>query len=87
MSVKLEQLEDFIRERIEEDKWTHGKLRDYLLQNYPGQRGFSVRSIQRFCSDNNIHRTTRMERRNLDAVVGEAIDKVSHISTFIDIKE
>ncbi len=80
MSLKLEQLEDLIREKIENEKWTHGKLSDYLNQNYPGQRGFSIRSISRFCSDKDIHRTARLKKNELDPIVGEAIDKVSCVT-------
>ena len=44
----LDTLEDFIRDRIETDHWTRRQLSDYLQNAYPGERGFSVRSLQRF---------------------------------------
>lgn len=72
-SVKLEELDGFIREKIEKDKWTHNMLKNYLQQAYPGQKGFSIRSIRRYCSENDIHRTSRLDNDDLGVVVSDAI--------------
>ena len=50
----LDALEDFVRDRIETDHWTHRKLSDYLQNAYPGEKRLCVRSVQRFCRETNI---------------------------------
>lgn len=69
----LDALEDFVRERIEKDRWTHARLSDYA---YPGEKGFSVRSVERFCSEKNIHKTSRVQTHVLNQAVMDAITKV-----------
>ena len=73
----LEDFEDFIREKVERERWTHEKLSAYLQRQFPRTKGFSARSLRRFCSLKDIHRTSRLERRSLDRAVTEAIIKVS----------
>lgn len=72
----LDALEDFVRERIEKDRWTHARLSDYLQLAYPGEKGFSVRSVERFCSEKNIHKTSRVQTHVLNQAVMDAITKV-----------
>jgi len=50
--------EDFIREKVEQEQWTHYQVSSFLKASHPGQRGMSVRSVQRFCSENNIKKTS-----------------------------
>jgi len=45
----LEGLVDFISEKVEKEHWMHAKISAHLQQAYPGERGFSVRSPERFC--------------------------------------
>ena len=73
----LEELEDFVREKVEMEKWSYPKLSAYLQQCNPGTRGFSVRSLERFCAARDIHRTPRMCSQDVDTVVSAAIAKVS----------
>ena len=72
----LEGLEDFIREKVEKERWTHTQLSIHLQQAYPGQRGFSVRSLERFCGAAGIHKTARLSEHELDKAVADAIAKV-----------
>ena len=72
----LEGLEDFIREKIEKEHWTHKELSAHLQHAYPGQRGTSVLSLERFCSVKGIHKTARLSTQHLDEVVSDAIAKV-----------
>jgi hypothetical protein len=72
----LDGLEDFIRDKVERDHWTHSQLSDYLQQTYPGERGFSVRSLQRFCAESNIYKTARVSGSVLNQAVTDAIGKV-----------
>ena len=77
VNMTLQDMEDFIRDKIMMENWTHSRISLYLKRLYPGCRGFSVRSIERFCSDKGIHRTSRLDASNLQEVVSEAIRKVS----------
>ena len=77
VNVTLQDMEYFIRDKIMMENWTHSHISLYLMRLYPGCRGFSVRSIERFCSDKGIHRTSRLDASNLQEVVSEAIRKVS----------
>ena len=56
----LEDIEDFVREKVK-SKCTHKQLSNHLKEVFPGQRGFSVRSIERFCAEKEITKTTRGE--------------------------
>ena len=56
--VTLDSLEMPIRDKIENAKWTHPKLSEFLKASYPGRRGFSVTSIERFCRLKEIHKTS-----------------------------
>ena len=72
----LDGLKDFIRDKIEKHRWTYRQLSNHLLQAYPGERGFSVRSLQRFCAANDIKKTARISDSALNQVVTDAIAKV-----------
>ena len=76
MSSNLDDLIDFVKEKIKIDKWTHARLSHHLQQTYPGTKGFSERSLQRFCSEKDIHKTSRVDKDDLDVVVEAAINKV-----------
>lgn len=76
MSGKLDELEDYIREKVVSEQWTHKKLSDFFQQTYPGEKGFSVRSLERFCSERDIHKTPRIRSDDLDVAVDDAIKKV-----------
>ena len=81
MAIKLSDLEDLVREKIEVERWTHKKLSLHLNQMYPQQKGFSIRSIQRFCTTKDIHKTSRLNNNNLDEVVQDAVKRVCIIFT------
>ena len=72
----LEGLESLIREKIEQDQWSHAQLSDFLKLSYPGVQGFSIRSLQRFCQEKNIHKTSRVTDQELDEAVSNAVSKV-----------
>ena len=75
--ASLEELEDLIREKVETERWTHRRLSAYLQHMYRGQRGFSVRSLERFCSAKGIHKTSRLSAQEVDTAVSDSIAKVS----------
>ena len=75
----LEDFEDLIREKIEKERWTHKQISGFLKDRCPGQRGFSVRSIDRFCGNKGIHKTSRIDDQSLDAAVSNATAMVRSI--------
>ena len=74
----LEGIEDIIRAKVEQERWTHDRLRQYLQQEYPRKRGFSICSIQRFCSVKGIKKTLRPAADELDSVVSKAVNMVNY---------
>ena len=74
--MRLEDLTDYVRDKIVNENWSHRQLSEYLQARYPGLRGFSVRNIERFCAAKGIHRTCRIPTLDLDKVVSEAVTMV-----------
>ena len=72
----LDGFEDFIREKVEKCRWSYKQISAFLQEYNPGLRGFSERSVQRFCSCNNIHKTPRIDDQTLDEAVSRATDMV-----------
>lgn len=70
MMAKLEE------DMIEKEHWTHAQLSSCLMAEHPGERGYSVRSIERICSGKDIHKTTKLCDAEVDDLVTEAIAKV-----------
>ena len=56
-------IELIIRQRVEEQRKTHQEVSDEL---HPGVRGLSRMSVQCFCCQHNIHKTSRLDDRILD---------------------
>ncbi|XP_019850817.1 PREDICTED: uncharacterized protein LOC109581281 [Amphimedon queenslandica] len=77
MAKLLEELESLVRELVEERKWILSRVSEHLKQEYPGTRGLSLRSVERFCQLKDIHhRTSRLNDTTLDHVVSDAINMV-----------
>ena len=72
----LEGLEDYVREKIEKEGMTHYQLSLRLRELYPGVRGLSVRSLERFCACKSIRKTSRPSTQQLDEAVCGAIAQV-----------
>ena len=72
----LKDFEEFIRDKIEKERWTHKQISAFLEETHPGQRGFSVRSVERFYSYKGIHKPSRIDDDKLDEAVSNAIDMV-----------
>ena len=73
----LEQFEDFVREKIVVERCTHKQISDELQQSFPGKKGFSVRSVERFCSNKGISKTCDIDDQDLDEVVSSAVLQVT----------
>lgn len=76
-SPPLTSLYQVVKEKIEVCRWTHKQLSDYLQQLYPGSRGYSVRSLERYCSEADIHRTSRLSEYRVDIHVSQGMQRVS----------
>ena len=64
--------------RLVLDGMSHALINDYLSQKEPNRRGYSERSVRRFCSERNIHYRSRLTDPELDRRVMLAIQSVGH---------
>lgn len=67
---------NFVRDLFLRRKKTHAEISNILKQMYPGVKGFSERTVRRFCLNNNIGRD-RITTDELEEHVGTAVKKVS----------
>ena len=72
----LDDLEDYIRDKVEQDHLTHSEISERLEARFPGVRGFSIRSVGRFCQEKGIHKTSRLSQAEVEQVVAEGVAKV-----------
>ena len=79
----LAEQESFIRRRIEIEHATYKQLSEELQMMMPGVRGCSVCSLERFCSEKGICKTTRLSDKQVERVVAGAIAKVCLHVTYI----
>lgn len=75
----LEEFEDFVRQKVIIEKCTHKQVSDQLQQSFPGEKGFSVRSIERFCSEKGIKKLPDIDDQELDEVVSSAVLQVESL--------
>ena len=81
-SAVFESYENLLCELVQRYSWSHKKISVCLQENNPGVRGLSERSVRRFCSSNNIHRTSRVDDPTLDEAVSNATDMVLVLCMF-----
>ncbi|XP_065894563.1 uncharacterized protein [Dysidea avara] len=74
--MALDDFEEFVRHKVEVEKMTHPKLRDLFQEQFPGEKGFSLRSIEKFCSERGIKKTTKIDDDDLDEIVSRAVSCV-----------
>lgn len=67
--------EDFVRDRISSGA-THLEIAAELRQLYSHIPGLSSRSVRRFCSSRQIHRSSQLCTRSIDEVVEHAVAQV-----------
>ena len=76
-SSALDAYEAFIREKVEIEMWTHTQVSEALKKEmHAHSRGFSERSVLRFCQRHGIHKTSRIEDSKLDEAVTRATGMV-----------
>ena len=57
-----------------QQKKTYEEISRILQNRYPGKRGFSTKSIQRFCKENNV--SPRTSNNELQVMVSAAVSEV-----------
>ena len=73
----LDELEDLVREKIVVEKQKHRQLSNELQLSFPGEKGFSVRSVERFCSERGIKKISDISEEELETILSEAVLQVS----------
>jgi len=70
-------IEVVVRDRVEQQRKSHGEVSAELQPLYPGVRGLSCMSVRRYCSQHGIHRTSRVDDATLDRIVTLNVAKVN----------
>ena len=71
----MENVERSLIERFFEEGKTYEQIKNILQDFYPGERGFSVISIKRYCRKHNL--SPRTDEKYIDEIVAEAVDEVN----------
>jgi len=79
LMASLDNFEEFVKEKVEVYKCTHQRVSDELKSLFPGERGFGLRSVERFCSEKGIKKTTEIDDKELDNVISEAVRQVATV--------
>lgn len=74
---KITRLSELIHREIVVAKKTHAQVAEELQDAFPGERGFSTRSVRRFCDRHDIHSRSQLSEQQIDTAVASAISKVS----------
>ena len=55
---------------------TYFDISEELQEKYPRTRGFSPRSVERFCVEQGIKRSSRLNQKDLSIIVASAVSQV-----------
>ena len=80
-------LEEYVRERIEKDTVTHARISEELKRSHPGVCGLdlSMRSIQCFCQEKQISKSSKLPQAVLELAVKNAVLKVICMYAYLTI--
>ena len=67
--------ENFLKQLIIDERKTHNEASEVLKSAYPGVRGFSARSVRRFCKEKGI--STKVNNEELTGLVRSSVRVVS----------
>ena len=70
---------DFIADLVHQKK-TYLEISTLLKTMHPDKKGFSERSVRRFCDANGISKQSKIDNDRLDDIVQEVVSKVSTFS-------
>lgn len=76
------ELEELILKRREEG-FTYPEISEELCAKFPGERGFSSRSVRRFCEEHGIRRSSYLSQKELSKVVATAVNQVREPSSVL----
>ena len=77
-------IEAFIREAVQIRRMSHEQVSINLRATYPHLRGLSTASVKRYCLDNDIHKTSRIDQSTVNRLVSLNVMRVS-ISEIIHV--
>ena len=64
---------NLIRQLVSVKKYTYAQPSDYLKTKYPNSRGFSERTIRRYCKENEI--SSRTGTNEVNRMVADAVSQ------------
>ena len=64
---------NLIRQLVSVKKYTHAQASDYLKTKYPNSRGFSERTVRRYCKENEI--SSRTDTNEVNRTVADAVSQ------------
>ena len=65
---------NLIRQLVSVKKYTYAQASDYLKTKYPNSRGFSERTVRRYCKENEI--SSRTDTNEVNRMVADAVSQV-----------
>ena len=65
---------NLIRQLVSVKKYTYAQPSDYLKTKYPNSRGFSERTVRRYCKENEI--SSRTDTNEVNRMVADAVSQV-----------
>ena len=68
---------EYVKDLVVTQQKTHSEVSLLLKEAYPGRRGFSLRSVRRFCLKNGIHAQNRLSNDELEQCTKEVVARVS----------
>jgi hypothetical protein len=69
---------EYIQSFLSREGSTIKDLSEHLKEQFPNTNGFSTRSIERFCKENDIRRKGVVSDETLDALVEGAVSQVRY---------
>ena len=73
----MEQVSSALLERFFSEGKTFSQVQEELLKLFPGQRGFSIISIKRFCKKHGI--SPRLSQQTVQTLVSDAVEEVRNV--------
>ena len=64
---------NLIRQLVSVKKYTYAQASDYLKTKYPNSRGFSERTVRRYCKENEI--SSRTDTNEVNRTVADAVSQ------------
>ena len=74
---------EFVKDLVVTQRKTHSEVSLLLKEAYPDRRGFSLRSVRRFCLKNGIHAQNRLSNDELEQCTKEVVARVGIHGLFV----